>query len=117
MAGDHKQLDATVKSKEAGAKGLSISLFERVKEHYGDKVSVLLNEQYRMNKLIMDWASAAMYEGQLIADASVRDRLLFDLYPSASSDLVSSPLLLLDTAGASMFESVDEENESKFNQG
>jgi superfamily I DNA and/or RNA helicase len=30
MAGDHKQLDATIKSKEAGAKGLSLSLFERV---------------------------------------------------------------------------------------
>lgn len=30
MAGDHKQLDATVKSDEASRKGLSLSLFERV---------------------------------------------------------------------------------------
>jgi len=30
LAGDHKQLDATVKSDEASKKGLSLSLFERV---------------------------------------------------------------------------------------
>jgi ATP-dependent RNA/DNA helicase IGHMBP2 len=30
LAGDHKQLDATVKSDEAARKGLSLSLFERV---------------------------------------------------------------------------------------
>ncbi len=30
MAGDHKQLDATVKSDEVSRKGLSLSLFERV---------------------------------------------------------------------------------------
>ena len=30
MAGDHKQLDPTVKSKEASAHGLSRSIFERV---------------------------------------------------------------------------------------
>lgn len=30
LAGDHKQLEATVKSDEAAKKGLSLSLFERV---------------------------------------------------------------------------------------
>jgi superfamily I DNA and/or RNA helicase len=43
MAGDHKQLDATVKSDEASRKGLSLSLFERVMQ--SEKcVSTLLNE-------------------------------------------------------------------------
>jgi superfamily I DNA and/or RNA helicase len=30
LAGDHKQLEATVKSDEAAKNGLSLSLFERV---------------------------------------------------------------------------------------
>jgi len=42
-----------------------------------------------------------------------------DLYPSAIEELMHSPLMLVDTAGALMHESVDEqsENESKFNNG
>ena len=43
MAGDHKQLDATVKSDEASKKGLSLSLFERVMA-FPSKVSTMLNE-------------------------------------------------------------------------
>lgn len=43
MAGDHKQLDATVKSDEASRKGLSLSLFERVMQ-FPSKVSTMLNE-------------------------------------------------------------------------
>jgi superfamily I DNA and/or RNA helicase len=35
MAGDHKQLDPTVKSAEAGEKGLSVSIFERVMNFKG----------------------------------------------------------------------------------
>lgn len=52
MAGDHKQLDPTVKSENASRKGLSKSIFERVME-FKEKQSTLLNEQYRMNDLIM----------------------------------------------------------------
>jgi superfamily I DNA and/or RNA helicase len=66
MAGDHKQLDATVKSDEASRKGLSKSLFERVMD-FNVKVSNLLNEQYRMNSLIMAWSNSAMYNGELVA--------------------------------------------------
>jgi superfamily I DNA and/or RNA helicase len=43
MAGDHKQLDATVKSDEASRKGLSLSLFERVMKMPG-VVSTMLDE-------------------------------------------------------------------------
>lgn len=49
MAGDHKQLDPTVKSKEAGEKGLSVSIFERVMNFKGEINSTMLVEQYRMN--------------------------------------------------------------------
>jgi len=43
MAGDHKQLDATVKSDEASRKGLSLSLFERVMK-MPEVVSTMLDE-------------------------------------------------------------------------
>ena len=58
LAGDHKQLDATVKSDEAARKGLSLSLFERVMNFKGaPNFATMLVEQYRMNSLIMDWSS------------------------------------------------------------
>ena len=50
LAGDHKQLDATVKSDEAGRRGLSLSLFERVMRFPdADRFQTMLVEQYRMN--------------------------------------------------------------------
>lgn len=78
MAGDHKQLDATVKSDQASAQGLSKSLFERVEE-FKEKESTMLNEQYRMNSKIMEWSSQAMYEGELTASSNVSSRLMKDL--------------------------------------
>ncbi len=78
MAGDHKQLDATVKSDEASKKGLSLSLFERVMK-FETKVSTMLDEQYRMNSLIMNWSSSAMYNGDLKAHESVSHRTMSDL--------------------------------------
>lgn len=51
-----------MKSDEASRKGLSLSLFERVMA-LPDVVSTMLDEQYRMNSLIMNWSSNAMYKG------------------------------------------------------
>ena len=108
MAGDHKQLDATIKSNEAAKKGLSISLFERVM-NFENKISSLLNEQYRMNELIMTWSNEAMYHGELTAHQSVKDRVMNDLYHTNNSDdILAKPLLLIDTAGSLMHEAVDE---------
>ena len=62
LAGDHKQLDATVKSEAAAKKGLSLSLFERVMKFETSAVfATMLVEQYRMNELIMNWSSQSMY--------------------------------------------------------
>lgn len=60
-----------------------------------------------------------MYEGGLKAHESVSKRIMSDLYPSANGEYMETPLMLVDTAGALMHESVDEEseNESKFNNG
>lgn len=120
MAGDHKQLDATVKSDEASKKGLSLSLFERVMQ-FKEKVQTMLDVQYRMNSIIMNWSSAAMYDGQLKAHSSVKDRVMGELVQEGpgSDEVLQAPLMLIDTAGALMYEDIDEEseNESKFNLG
>ena len=44
-----------------------------------DEVVRMLTVQYRMNHLIMDWASKALYEGRLTAHRSVEKHLLKDL--------------------------------------
>ena len=84
-----------------------------------DVVSTMLDEQYRMNSLIMTWSSNAMYQGGLKAHASVSHRTMADLYRHSQDELLHTPLMLVDTAGALMHESVDEQsqNESKYNNG
>ncbi|CDW76925.1 dna-binding protein smubp-2 [Stylonychia lemnae] len=99
MAGDHKQLDATVKSDEASKKGLSLSLFERVMK-FKNKNQTMLNEQYRMNEKIMSWSNQAMYDGNLKAHIDVKDRLMVDLYQNNTEEIINNPLLFIDTAGA-----------------
>lgn len=62
LAGDHKQLDATVKSDKASKAGLSLSMFERVMNFKtANNFATMLVEQYRMNELIMMWSSKSMY--------------------------------------------------------
>lgn len=76
-----------------------------------------------MNSLIMNWSSDAMYEGELKAHTSVRKRTMNDLVSQSSlgegDAVLASPLMFVDTAGALMYEGVDEEgeNESKYNNG
>jgi superfamily I DNA and/or RNA helicase len=56
LAGDHFQLPPTIKSDEAARKGLSTTLLEKAVDLYPEAV-VLLEEQYRMNTLIMGYSS------------------------------------------------------------
>lgn len=51
-------------------------------------VSTMLDEQYRMNSLIMKWSSNAMYEGELKAHKSVSTRTMSDLYAQTSDELL-----------------------------
>ena len=44
-----------------------------------ERFQTMLVEQYRMNSVIMQWSSNQMYEGRLVAHASVSDRVLSDL--------------------------------------
>ncbi|MGH0140018.1 UNVERIFIED_CONTAM: hypothetical protein FKN15_036684 [Acipenser sinensis] len=76
LAGDHKQLPPTIKSHTAAAKGLSLSLMERLIQKARDQVVRMLTVQYRMNHAIMQWASEQMYAGKLVAHSSVEGHLL-----------------------------------------
>jgi len=89
LAGDHCQLPPTIKSNEAAQKGLSTTLLEKCVKLYPEAVS-LLEEQYRMNEIIMGYSSQVFYNNQLKAHGSVAHHLLF------TSD---KPLAFVDTAG------------------
>ena len=107
MFGDHQQLPPTIKSQEAASKGLSLTLFERIMNC--DRLysaARMLNIQYRMNRLIADWASTASYNGKLISDASVADHTVLDLplhHIQQLDDIGISPMLLIDTSGKCCF--------------
>ncbi|XP_017547494.2 DNA-binding protein SMUBP-2 [Pygocentrus nattereri] len=117
LAGDYKQLPPTIKSQNAAAKGLSVSLMERLIQKYGDSVVRMLTTQYRMNSAIMQWASEQMYQGKLTAHPSVEKHLLRDLAGVADLEETSTPLLLIDTAGCGLNEMEDTDEQSKGNQG
>ncbi|XP_066439307.1 DNA-binding protein SMUBP-2 [Eleutherodactylus coqui] len=117
LAGDHQQLPPTIISHKAAAKGLSVSLMERIIENHGDKVVKMLTVQYRMHEQIMQWASHALYGGRLEAHSSVALHLLKDLPGVAVTDETSIPLLLIDTAHCGLSEIDIEDEQSKGNPG
>ncbi|RBL88089.1 AAA domain-containing protein [Chitinophaga flava] len=89
FAGDHCQLPPTIKSNEAARKGLSNTLLEKCVALHPETV-VLLEEQYRMNEMIMGYSSAVFYQDKLKAHHTVADHRLFP------QDV---PLSFVDTAG------------------
>ena len=119
LVGDEKQLPPLVLSKEAGAQGLSSSLFSQLKRldeeatrENPQEVSacVPLRVQYRMHETISSFASRTFYRGQLRAHYAVARRRLNlqrplpgRVHESASilqalrADL---PMVFLDVCGA-----------------
>ena len=105
MAGDHRQLPPTVKSKEAAQKGLATTLFERMAEAYPEKKS-LLDTQYRMHEKIMGFSSSEFYDGHIKADVGAAKHTLtdFDLDTNVFDNDVSpildpdEPLTFVDTS-------------------
>ncbi|KAB7507065.1 DNA-binding protein SMUBP-2 [Armadillidium nasatum] len=116
IAGDHQQLPPTVLSTEAAKAGLLVSLMERVIGMYHERVTRMLTTQYRMNSSIMDWASQALYEGQLQAHESVKDHLLCQMEGVESNEDTENALALIDTAGCG-FDEISADDLSKGNQG
>ncbi|HET8852688.1 MAG TPA: AAA domain-containing protein, partial [Ktedonobacteraceae bacterium] len=85
LVGDEKQLPPLVLSKEAAALGLARSLFSELKQRDEDykknnskvvSACVPLRIQYRMHRQISDFASTTFYNGLLIPDRSVANRVL-----------------------------------------
>ncbi len=120
MAGDHFQLPPTVRSKEAEAKGLGVTLFERFYEVLKPESKALLDRQYRMHEKIMGFSSKIFYENRLIADDSVKARTLWDLVgkpscPEAMKTFLQEPFVYIDTAGKGFEEKLETGSESRYN--
>lgn len=115
LAGDHLQLPPTILSKQAAAEGFETSLLERMVGAYGKTINRRLTVQYRMHEQIMRFSSDTFYDGELIADASVRHHRLVDLPYIAETPLTVEPVTFIDTAGKGWEEQLEEEGESKFN--
>jgi ATP-dependent RNA/DNA helicase IGHMBP2 len=104
FAGDHLQLPPTIKSPEAAKGGLEKTLMEKCAIR--TDLAVMLQKQYRMHSDIMGFSSNYFYHNELVADDSVKDRLL------APDD---QPVLFIDTAGCGFAEAVNPETKSIFN--
>ena len=131
LAGDHNQLPPTIVSEKAaraqknGMPGLSTTLFDRLVHMYGDDISRMLTEQYRMNELIMQWSSDEFYGGRLTAHTSVAERLLCNMDGVEETCLTKVPLVFIDTCGEEQETLAGDDNlvsrirarESKSNEG
>ncbi|OQP57423.1 AAA domain-containing protein [Niastella populi] len=98
LAGDHCQLPPTVKSAEAARNGLATTLLEKCVKLHPEAV-VLLEEQYRMNEMIMGYSSSTFYDDRLKAHASVARHVLFNN---------DNPLVFVDTAGCGFDEKTEQ---------
>lgn len=106
LAGDHQQLPPTIKSNEAARNGLARTLFEKSIIHHPQTAS-MLTVQYRMHEDIMRFPSDYFYNGELVADDSVRTALLA---------LNQPPVEFIDTAGIGYAEKQDPETLSRYNE-
>ncbi|TDH19729.1 DUF2075 domain-containing protein [Segetibacter sp. 3557_3] len=97
LAGDHFQLPPTIKSYEAEKNGLGCTLLEKAVALHPESV-VLLEEQYRMNKVIMHYSGRVFYQDKLKAHESVANHQLFN---------GDAPLVFIDTAGCSFDEKLE----------
>lgn len=105
LTGDPFQLPPTVKSREAAKKGLEVTLMEKSLQRFPEVH--LLDTQYRMNEIIMDFSNQQFYQNQLKADAQVKDHRL------PISD--NAPLIFIDTAGCGFDEKLHPVNQSRYN--
>lgn len=91
LAGDHKQLAPTVKTRDFhAARCLGSTLFENLIS--AGCPSVMLTTQYRMHRDISDWASETSYQGRLSPHSSCAARSLDGF----------AALAVIDTAGCDM---------------
>lgn len=97
LAGDPRQLGPVVISTSPAARELLGSpVFERVAAAHGS--AVMLEQQHRMHRTIMEFSSRAMYGGKLRAAPAVAEHTLEDLgaLPDAERP---GPFVMIDSAG------------------
>jgi predicted DNA helicase len=114
FVGDFKQIGPIVNSNH---KEFSYTLFEKLYEMYGYKISSMLKIQYRMNKKIMQFPSDYFYGGELEADYNVENRTLSKVYKNKSIDhlkIFHEPLIFVNTEGYSLESRI---SKTKFNTG
>lgn len=116
LAGDHCQLPPTIVSVEAAREGLGVSLLERLTAMHGPTLTRRLDVQYRMHAMIADFSSAEFYDAALVAHDSVAGHLLAELPGVETSDLTTTPVEFVDTAGASYDETQEDEGPSRLNR-
>jgi superfamily I DNA and/or RNA helicase len=97
MAGDHFQLPPTIKSNDAAIGGLATTLLEKSVALHPQSVT-LLDEQYRMNEVIMRYPSLVFYGDKLKANSNVAHQVVFEN---------DSPLSFIDTAGCGFEEKIE----------
>ncbi len=109
LAGDPHQLPPTVKSMKAQRGGLSTTLIERALNI--PDLSTLLNQQYRMHQMIMQFSNEQFYDGQLTADVSVKNWQL-----GLKDGSFSKALEFIDTAGCGYEEQFNHSTSSYHNE-
>ena len=122
LAGDHLQLPPTIHSRSKQVQDqLSVTLMERLLQRYsiwGGKVVMMLDIQYRMNSLIMQWSSDTFYQGKLYASPDVSEHTLAGLpHVTPVVGLTDTVLLLVDTAGCGLEEVCPGDSSSLANVG
>jgi len=106
MAGDHKQLPPTVKSKDAAKLGLEETLLDRLTDRIAH--SYLLDTQYRMNTHILRFSNEMFYGGKLKSADEVAERRFGE---------DAKPFIFIDTAGTGFEERFNNQHKSYANDG
>ncbi|KAF3909527.1 hypothetical protein AA313_de0204456 [Arthrobotrys entomopaga] len=99
LAGDHRQLGPTIPKSDASLQVLGLSLFERLIRLHGSAIKKSLSLQYRMNKIIMQYPSTALYHSSLEAAVPVQNHLLSNLSGVEETEDTREPLVYWDTQG------------------
>ena len=105
IAGDHKQLPPTVKSKAAEELGLRDTILDRMTDCL--EQSTLLNTQYRMHPVIMGFSNLLFYNGKLTSASSIDQR--------PEHPIAKAPFTFIDTSGCGFDEVFNPETRSRAN--
>jgi predicted DNA helicase len=101
LAGDPQQLGPVVIGGPSVEHVLGTTVFERLVEQGAP--AVMLEQQHRMNEVIMEFPSSATYRGKLRASSAVAHHTLDDLGVAVDASR-PKPLWLVDTAGKDWLE-------------